>query len=283
MPHRRLQKSIDNALSATNNIKWSVCVRNGAGDELASFNSSSSLHTASIGKLLLLTEVARRCEVGELTGTELLGRDRELLVTDSGIWQHLQVEKLSIHDLCVFVASVSDNLATNVLLKRVGLQKIRDLSAALDLGNTALLDYVRNIRGPGDVETLSIGSASELSRLMIQMVRKELISQTVSEQLDAWLATGVDLSMVASAFGFDPLAHAESDRGFVIRNKTGTDNGIRADVGAIGRNSVWLSYAVIANWEADELALRDTVLLQMNAIGGALRDVLDEGLSEASV
>ena len=82
--------------------------------------------------------------------------------------------------------------------------------------------------------------------------------------------------MVASAFGFDPLAHAESDRDFVMRNKTGTDAGVRADVGAIGRNSIWLSYAVIANWESGEPSLRDTVLLTMNTIGKMLRDVLQE-------
>jgi beta-lactamase class A len=282
MPHRMLQKSIDDTISAATKINWSICIRNDAGDKLACYNSDNSMKTASIGKLLLLIEVARQCEAGNLTGVELLGRDRGLLVADSGIWQYLQIDKLSIHDLCVLVASVSDNLATNILLKHVGFQRLRDISGALGLSDTALLDYVRSYRGPGDVWTLSTGSAAELSRLMNQMVRKELLSRTVSEQLDAWLATGVDLSMVASAFGLDPLAHTESDRGFIIRNKTGTDTGIRADVGAVGRNNTWLSYAVIANWEASEPSLRDTVLLRMNTIGKVLRDVLHEDSCDGS-
>jgi beta-lactamase class A len=109
---------------------------------------------------------------------------------------------------------------------------------------------------------------------MNQMARKELISQTVSEQLGRWLATGVDLSMVASAFGFDPLAHSESDRGSYIRNKTGTDSGITADVGTVGQDSMWLSYAVIANWEAVDPSLRDTALAAMSSIGEALRNIL---------
>src|SRR5262245_4252548 len=117
MPHRMLQQSIDDALSTNTNISWSICIRNDAGQELASGNPDTSMRIASIGKLLLLTEVARQCDAGELTGTELLGRDPELLVADSGIWQHLQVDRLSIHDLCVLIASVSDNVATNVLLK----------------------------------------------------------------------------------------------------------------------------------------------------------------------
>ncbi len=278
MTHPALQRSIDDATSTTANIAWSICIRNGAGQELASRNPDTSMRVASIGKLLLLAEVARQCGAGDLTGMELLERDPELLVADSGIWQYLQVDKLSIHDLCVLVASVSDNVATNVLLKRIGFERLRDLSDALGLIGTALLDYVRDHRGPADAPTFSLGSAAELSRLMSQLVRKELISRTISEQLTTWLAMGVDLSMVASAFGFDPLAHAESDRGFSIRNKTGTDTGIRADVGAIGWKNTWFSYAVIANWEAADPGLRDAVLSRMNTIGQTLRDVVQEDL-----
>jgi beta-lactamase class A len=278
MLHCMLQESINDTISTTPEIDWSICIRNHAGHEVASHNPDISMKTASIGKLLLLAEVARQCDAGSLDGTKLLGRDPSLVVADSGIWQYLQVEKLSIHDLCVLVAGVSDNLATNVLLKHVGFQRLRELFKALGLTRTALLDYVRDDRGPDDLWTLSVGSAAELSSFMSQIARKELISQVVSEQLDAWLATGMDLSMVASAFGFDPLAHAESDRSFSIRNKTGTDTGIRADVGTIGRNSAWFSYAVIANWEAADPSLRDTVLSRMNSIGRMLRDILQQDL-----
>jgi beta-lactamase class A len=233
------------------------------------------MKTASVGKLLLLLEVARQCEDGELTGATLLGRDPELRVADSGIWQHLRVEELAVDDLCVLIASVSDNLATNVLLKHVGVQRLHDLAASLGLERTALLDYVRDHRGPDDPETLSIGSASELSHLMSQLSRNELVSPTVSDQVKAWLATNVDLSMVASAFGLDPLAHTQPDRNIVINNKTGTNAGIRADVGMVGRDAAWFSYAVIANWNAADTGLRDSALAGMRAVGAILRTELE--------
>jgi len=270
-----LQRSIDDVVGKSANIDWSICIRDAAGHELACCNADRAMKTASIGKLLLLVEVARQSGEGDLTGATLLGRDPELLVADSGIWQHLQVEKLSIDDLCVLIASVSDNLATNVLLKLVGLQKLRNLAESLGLVHTTLLDYVRDHRGPDDPATLSTGSASELSRVMSQLSRKELVSPTVSEQVNAWLATGVDLSMVVSAFGLDPLAHAPSDRDFVIRNKTGADTGVRADVGTIGRNGVWFTYAVIANWDASHSYLRDAALSGMHAIGTTLRAMIE--------
>jgi beta-lactamase class A len=273
-----LQRSIDDVVATTVDIDWSICIRDVAGREVAGRNADQSMKTASIGKLLLLVEVARQCAVGELTGTTLLRQDPELRVADSGIWQQLQVEELAVHDLCVLIASVSDNLATNALLKHVGLQRVHDLAESLGLEHTALLDYVRDHRGPDDPETLSTGSASELSLLMSQLARNELVSPTVSEQLNAWLVTNVDLSMVASVFGLDPLAHAPSDRNFVIRNKTGADPGIRADVGMIGRNAVWLNYAVIANWNASDADLRDRALSGMRNIGTILRTTIEINL-----
>lgn len=270
-----LQRSIDDVLGLSADIDWSVCIRDAAGRELAGHNADRPMKTASVGKLLLLAEVARQCAAGELSGATLLGRDPELLVADSGIWQHLAVERLSIEDLCVLIASVSDNLATNVLLKRVGLDRLRALAESLGLVHTALLDYVRDHRGPDDPATLSTGSASELSRLVGQLARKELISPAVSEQVNAWLATSVDLSMVAAAFGLDPLAHAPSDRKFFVRNKTGADAGVSADVGTIGRSSVWLGYAVIANWDATDPGLRDTALSGMHAIGMTMRTMIE--------
>jgi beta-lactamase class A len=275
MPSSVLQGFVEDAVSRTSNIAWSVCIRNGQGHELACFNHAASMEIASVGKLLLLIEVARQCEIGDLAGGEVLLRDPALVVADSGIWQHLRTDRLPVHDLCILIASVSDNLATNILLKRIGFEKLDELRVALGLTSTALLDYVREERGPDDVPTLATGSAAELSSLMSDIAMNKLISQAVSEQLRTWLATGVDLSMVLSAFNFDPLAHAGPDRGYSVHNKTGTDTGIRADAGTVCRNSKPLSYAVIANWEPCDLGLRDTVLATMNAIGKGLRDLPD--------
>lgn len=274
MPSFALQGFVEDATSRTSNIAWSVCIRNGDGRELACFNHAASMEIASLGKVLLLIEAARQCEAGDLAGTEVLFRDPAFAVADSGIWQHLRTDRLPVDDLCVLIASVSDNIATNVLLKRVGFERLNALCAALGLTNTALLDYVRDHRGPDDVPTFATGSAAELSSLMSNIARNSLISPAVCEQLRTWLATGVDLSMVASAFNFDPLAHAGPDRGYSVHNKTGTDAGIRADAGTVCRDTNALSYAVIANWDARELGLRDTVLATMNAIGTRLRGIV---------
>jgi hypothetical protein len=60
MPPFVLQGFVEDAVSGTSNIAWSVCIRNGQGRELACFNHAASMKIASVGKLLLLIEVARR-------------------------------------------------------------------------------------------------------------------------------------------------------------------------------------------------------------------------------
>jgi beta-lactamase class A len=73
--------------------------------------------------------------------------------------------------------------------------------------------------------------------------------------------------MVASAFDLDPLSHA----GAVLRNKTGTDEGVRADVGVVtGPLGATVSYAVLANWSPAAATVGE-VLATMRALGDAIR------------
>ena len=58
-----------------------------------------------------------------------------------------------------------------------------------------------------------------------------------------WLGRNADLSMVPSGLHLDPLAHVGR-----LRNKTGTDEGVRADAGRLPTPRGAIAYAVIANW-----------------------------------
>jgi hypothetical protein len=62
---------------------------------------------------------------------------------------------------------------------------------------------------------LSWGTAGDLAALMSGLARGSVVSPAASARVDSWLATGVDLSMVASGFDLDPLAHTDG----ALRNK----------------------------------------------------------------
>lgn len=86
--------------------------------------------------------------------------------------------------------------------------------------------------------------------------------------LRRWLASGVDLSMVPGDLGLDPLAHVEEDRGIRLLGKTGTDSGVRADVGIVAAGGEVTAYAVVATWTPSaQDPVRDDVLGAMRAVG----------------
>ncbi len=130
-----------------------------------------------------------------------------------------------------------------------------------------LHDYVRDVRSAGDPPSLSDGCADD----WVEIVQG--LYSARSPVLD-WLAHGADLSMVAGAFDLDPLAHDVADLGLRLWNKTGTDAGVRADVGVVASATAAVSYAVLCNWPEADVATRGPVLRAMRRIGDGIRAVV---------
>ncbi|THG32696.1 serine hydrolase [Glaciibacter flavus] len=237
------------------------------GKVLFSVDDHVVMPTASIGKVLLLVEVAARLADPAFNAFAILDRNSGDYVGDSGIWQHLQAPALPIADLAALIGATSDNLATNVLIRTVGLEAVRARTESLGLKRTALLDLVRDHRGPDDAPQLSIGSANELTWLFSALARGEIVSKEVSQRVIGWLSLNTDLSMVANAFGLDPLAHRTGDHGILLVNKTGTDAGVRADAGVLRGPRAAVSYAVSMYFADTNLTARLAVLDGMRQVG----------------
>lgn len=239
------------------------------GQVLADRSPTATLSTASIGKLLLLSTVAEQLSDGTLNAEERLARAKGVQVKDSGLWQFLEEKTLAVSDLALLVGAVSDNQATNALVERVGLGAVEDTAARIGLSSMRLLDIVRDVRGSGHPPRLSEANAADLVTYVGELVTHP---GPVRDRVLGWLQAGVDLSMVPGDLGFDPLAHAGPDRGITVLNKTGTDFGVRADVGVMAGPRRRFSYAVIANWSParDDDPVRDAVLKAMRKTGSLM-------------
>lgn len=266
-----MQAWIDDAIAATRgSVRWSVRVMHD-GEIVADIDSATTLPTASMGKVFLLAEVARRIADGSLDPSERMHALPNEMVADSGLWQHLTEPTLSVASLAVLVASVSDNIAANVLLRRVGLADVQRVSDDLGMPQTRVLDGIRDNRGPEHPSAPSVGRADDLARLMSLVAGGEALGPIVSGTLAGWLSLNSDLSMVASALGLDPLAHAAREQGVRLFNKTGTDAGVRADAGHVAGSQGGVSYAAIAVWQPDGPELASSVMASMRRIGDAVR------------
>ena len=237
------------------------------GLTLVSIDDRVAMPTASVGKILLLIEVSARITARDAAGFGILDKTPGDAIGAPGIWHRLQATALPVADLAALVGATSDSLATNVLLRHIGLEAVRTRTESLGLGRTALLDLARTTRGPDDAPQLSVASTAELAWLFAALSRGEIVDHVTSDRVLGWLALNADLSLVASAFGLDPLAHRSTDHGIRVVNKTGVDFGVRAEVGLLSGSRTGVSYAVTVQFADADLATRLRVIEAIRTVG----------------
>ncbi|WP_181905710.1 serine hydrolase [Microbacterium bovistercoris] len=254
-------------------VTWSIRVVDAAtGAVLGEHTPDQQCETASIGKIFLLIEVARRLADGSLSAEQIVPIPVEHVVEDSGLLYRMQDQTVSVYDAALLVGAFSDNLATNALIALCGLDEVRAVAPALGYADTALHDYIRSERTPDLPWTPSYGTAAELADVMRRLGAGEVISPEVSALVLTWLAANADTSMVADALLLDPLAHVEAEyQDMVLRHKTGSTSFARIDTGHLSGPAATVAYAVAANWKGSADDLRAPVIDAMRAIGEQLR------------
>ncbi|MDP9867781.1 MULTISPECIES: serine hydrolase [Streptosporangium] len=217
---------------------------------LISLDEDTELTLASTGKLLLLAVVARALAAGELDPAEVVEIQEDDRCGGSGLLGVLSARRWTVGDLAVLTASVSDNTATNALLRRLGLDRVAEGAAGLGFARTRILDRIREPRLPSHPPTFAVGTAGELARFAAGLDGR----QEWTRLLLGWMAHNTDRSLVPAL-----LPHEPEDRripgavpaGTVwVANKTGTDTGVRADVGVMIGPGGRIGYAVLANGPA---------------------------------
>lgn len=242
------------------------------GLPLLTVDDRVALPTASVGKVVLLIEAASRITTRDPRVPGILDKTPDDAIADSGLWHRMQVPTLPIGDLALLVGATSDNVATNVLLRHIGLDAVRERADSLGLRRTALLDRVRLRRGPDDAPQFSVGATAELAWIFYALARGQIVDSVTSQRVLDWLSLNSDLSMVASAFGLDPLAHRAPSHGLQLVNKTGTDDGVRCDAGLLKGRQGGVAYAVTVEFTDSSMHERLRVLEAMRTVG---RDILE--------
>lgn len=149
-------------------------------------NSSLPFGAASIIKLPLLICVGLLVSRGEM------GWDTSLRVTvpaphGTGLLEYMKGRDVaSVHDLCVLMMGVSDNMACNQLLDQIGMDRANDLLRGLGFTTTSFRRLMM------DRETLARGvdntvTADEVADMLVQLHERQLISADVSERILSYL------------------------------------------------------------------------------------------------
>lgn len=236
----------------------------GWGEHLA----DQVLPLASVGKVLLLASVAQSFVRGNLDPDEPLTLQDDDYSAGSGLLQHLSARRWTLGDLARLTAAVSDNTATNALLRRVGLEQVSTDTAALGLEQTRILDRIREPRLPEHPPTFAVGTARELAAFVGIVAEDNSWGRLVLK----WMAGCLDRSMVAAAIPHDPEDSTVRQLPLSqlwVANKTGTDIGMRSDIGLV-RGTRQVCYAVVTQCPVGE---EFEMVQKMRQIGTTIRNL----------
>lgn len=150
--------------------------------------NTSTFKAAGIAKLLLLVEVLRQINSGELSADEVYHLKETDKAPSIGAINSLHSGiPLLIKDLYQLMITVSDNTAFNVLVKRVGIKAINDTLKNLgySVSRVRRLFFDLEASQAGIENTIDI---SEIADLLERMHQGQLIHREVSQNLRFLLA-----------------------------------------------------------------------------------------------
>ena len=126
-----------------------VCDVDGEGEVCLS--ADAPVVAASVFKVSVALEFFRQASAGDLDPTARVRLDpRSSIGASAGLSLFSDDIEVSLRDLAVSMITVSDAMATDVLLQRVGIDRVNEFTRSLGLTQTALVGEVQlDIRQPG--------------------------------------------------------------------------------------------------------------------------------------
>jgi beta-lactamase class A len=181
---------------------------------------------ASTIKLFILRELFRQVEIGRVSLAEDIVLHRADIVPGTGVLKDLDPGfRLRLADAAMLMVTVSDNVATNLLIDRLGTRAINRATREAGYTNTRLSGklYRRH-------RLRSTTTASDLGRLMLEIARLRAISRAASLTMLDMLHREQFDHIVGRLLPSRPVEHPGHGTGWKIASKMGSLAGVRNDV-----------------------------------------------------
>jgi len=210
---------------------------------------------ASLIKLPVLLELYRQEQEGRLNLSErvpLLERDK---VGGEGVLQHMKSGevRLSLEDLAVLMMAISDNTAANILIDRVGIEKVNQRLVSWGLEKTKLQRRMMDLEARGrGVENLS--TPREMATLLRRLHAGELLDAGRTKR-------ALELMNANQAGPF----RRRLPEALEVPHKNGNLEGIRTAAGLLLIPGCPVAWAIMARGLRDEPAAEEHLSLILKA------------------
>lgn len=143
-------------------------------------NSDEKFETASTIKVFILAELYRQIYEKKIKPDEILKYNEENYVEGSGVLRALDMGvQLTAKNMATLMIIVSDNIATNILIERLGIDNINKTCRDLGFNDTILhnkIDFEK-------YEKLGTSTPQDYGKFFEMLNRKELWSEKLSEEM----------------------------------------------------------------------------------------------------
>jgi beta-lactamase class A len=179
----------------------------------AEVNGDKVYPTASIIKLPILIALFQEVDAGNIRLNETLTMTRDVIVGGSGEIQDLPPgTKFSLLDTATKMIVISDNTATNMIIKRMGgIQVLNARFRSWGLQKTAMRNMLPDLKGTNTT------TARELVRLLAMLDKQQLLSSRSQAQVLDILQRVHNRTLLPVGLGRGAtIAHKTGDIGFLL-------------------------------------------------------------------
>jgi beta-lactamase class A len=206
------------------------------------FPAASSIKVAVLAELFHQAEQAADGTAGKATLGDLYTMDAGDVLDESPLLAGLTpgVSRVTNRDLASFMVTTSDNGATNVLIRRLGMESVNALLAGLGLKETRLrrkmLDLAAAREGRENTST-----PREMAALLEALYRGKVLDKAMTDDFFKVLSLPKD-KYIPRGLPAD----------VVVANKPGWLDGVRTDSGIVFAKDRPFVLSVMTTFDADE-------------------------------
>lgn len=225
-------------------VEISLLAQDENGKILYELNSNKKVPSASIIKIPILTTLFEETDKGKILLQEkYLFKKEDIAPEDEESHKNFINKELTIEFLAKEMIRVSDNSATNILIKRLGFDKINNSIRQKDLHLTQLNRFMM------DFEAIKFGkqnytSAYEVNKLLLLIIQKKILSDETNKKFIEFLSLCDDNSTIPNLL----------PKNILVAHKTGTLDYIRGDAGIIFSKNLIILSIFIENLKSKEQA-----------------------------
>lgn len=147
---------------------------------IVEINADEKFESGSCCKVFILAELFRQVEEKKINLDDLLEYTKDNYIVGSGILRAMDFGvKLTVRNFATLMITISDNIATNILIDLLGINNINNTSNDLGFSNTVLhnkIDFEK-------YEGLGTTTPREYGQIFEKICKKELWSKESSEQM----------------------------------------------------------------------------------------------------